>query len=122
MKPTFSFYPHDRTGSFLVYASCDPDRAVQVEGILLAELAKVTTNGNSSGALGEEEVHRSKTKIESATVLQGESTLSRMRGLASRWTYNHEYKSLEEDLAKLESITRPELVKVAAANAFAPMT
>src|SRR5690242_12030782 len=23
----FSFYPHDQTGSFLVYASCDPDRS-----------------------------------------------------------------------------------------------
>ena len=33
----FSFFPHDHTGSFLVYASCDPDRAAQVEGILLGE-------------------------------------------------------------------------------------
>jgi predicted Zn-dependent peptidase len=113
----FSFYPHDRTGSFLVYASCDPERARQVEEILLAELQKVVKEG-----LTEEEVARSKTKIESATVLQGESTLGRMRGLASRWTYNREYRSLEEDLAKLESITREDLVAVAAATAFSPMT
>jgi predicted Zn-dependent peptidase len=113
----FSFYPHDRTGSFMVYASCDPERASQVEGILLGELSKVLKEG-----LTEEEVQRSKNKIESATVLQGESTLGRMRGLASRWTYNREYRSLEEDLAKLESITRANLLQVAAASSFAPMT
>jgi predicted Zn-dependent peptidase len=113
----FSFYPHDQTGSFLIYASCDPERANQVEEILLGELQKVLKDG-----LTEEEVHRSKTKIESSTVLQGESTLSRMRGLASRWTYNREYRSLEEDLALLESITRKNLQDVAAKSGFAPMT
>ena len=113
----FSFYPHDQTGSFLVYASCDPERAGQVEGILLGELEKVLKEG-----LTEEEVQRSKNKIESGTVLQGESPLGRMRGLASRWTYNREYRSLEEDLALLESITRDDLLAVAAKSRFAPMT
>lgn len=113
----FSFYPHDKTGSFLVYASCDPERAKQVEEILLGELQKVLKDG-----LTDEEVHRSKTKIESATVLQGESTLGRMRGLASRWTYNREYRSLEQDLQMLESITRLDLQNVATKSGFAPMT
>ena len=45
-----------------------------------------------------------------------------MRGLASRWTYNREYKSLEEDLAKLESITRDSMLAVATENNFGPMT
>ena len=113
----FSFYPHDKTGSFLVYASCDPERAQQVEGILLGELNKLLKEG-----LTPDEVQRSKNKIESGTVLQGESTLARMRGLASRWTYNREYRSLEEDLAKLESISRQSLLDVAASHQFGPMT
>jgi predicted Zn-dependent peptidase len=113
----FSFYPHDKTGSFLIYASCDPERAAQVEGILLNELNKVVKEG-----LTLDEVQRSKNKIETGTVLQGESTLARMRGLASRWTYNREYRSLEEDLAKLESINKDALVNVAGADKFGPMT
>jgi predicted Zn-dependent peptidase len=113
----FAYYPHDRTGSFLIYASCDPDRARQVEDILLKELHTVVAEG-----LTDEEVQRSKNKIESGTVLQGESPLGRMRGLASRWTYNREYRSLEEDLALLESITRQDLQSVAATHSFAPMT
>jgi predicted Zn-dependent peptidase len=113
----FSYFPHDQTGSFLVYASCDPDRAAQVEGILIGELTKVLKDG-----LAADEVQRSKNKIASALVLQGESTLGRMRGLASRWIYNREYRSLEEDLAIVEAITREDLQGVAARWSFGPMT
>jgi predicted Zn-dependent peptidase len=113
----FSFYPHDKTGSFLIYASCDPERADQVEEILLGELQKVVKDG-----LTDDEIQRSKNKIETGTVLQGESPLGRMRGLASRWTYNREYRSLEEDLAKLESITKEQMTDVARATGFSPMT
>ncbi|HVX85432.1 MAG TPA: pitrilysin family protein [Phycisphaerae bacterium] len=113
----FSFYPHDKTGSFMVYASCDPERAEQVEGILLGELQKVLKEG-----LSDDEVQRSKNKIETATVLHGELPLGRMRGIASRWTYTREYRTLEEDLAKLESITKDDLLAVAAGSSFAPMT
>jgi predicted Zn-dependent peptidase len=113
----FSFYPHDHTGSFLVYASCDPERAAQVESILLAELDKVVQEG-----LTEEEVNRSKIKIETSTVLQGELPLGRMRGLAARWIYNNEYRTLEQDLALLESITKKELDAVVQKYAFKPMT
>jgi predicted Zn-dependent peptidase len=113
----FSFYPHDKTGSFMVYASCDPDRAQQVEGILLGELDKVLKEG-----ISDDEIQRSKNKIETATVLHGELPLGRMRGIASRWTYTHEYRTLEEDLALLESIRKDDLLAVANASKFAPMT
>jgi predicted Zn-dependent peptidase len=113
----FAFYPHDHIGSFMVYGSCDPQRAQQVEASLLAELEKVVKDG-----LTDEEVTRSKNKIESATVLQGESPLGRMRNLCGRWTYNREYRSLEEDLAKLESITRTSLIDVVQQYRFSPMT
>lgn len=113
----FSFYPHDRTGSFLAYASCDPERAAQVEGIMLEELAKVVKEGVTDA-----EVERSKNKIETATVLQGELPLGRMRALASRWTYNQEYRTLEQDLALLEGINRPNLEAVVRQYGFTPMT
>ena len=113
----FSFYPHDRAGSFMVYASCDPERAEQVEGILLSELQKVIKDG-----LTDDEVQRSKTKISTSTVLQGELPMGRMRNLASRWTYNKEYRTLEEDLKMLESITTKQLQDVAVKYGFTPMT
>jgi predicted Zn-dependent peptidase len=48
--------------------------------------------------------------------------MGRIRGLSARWTYNREYRTLEEDLAILEAITTQQLVEVAAKYAFAPMT
>jgi len=113
----FAFYPHDHVGSFMVYASCDPARAGQVQTLLAGELEKIVRDG-----LTDEEVSRSKNKIESATVLQGEIPLGRMRNLCGRWTYNREYRSLEEDLAKLESITRQDLLAVVQQYKFSPMT
>jgi predicted Zn-dependent peptidase len=113
----FSFYPHDQTGSFMIYASCDPERAKQVEEILLGELQKIVKDG-----LTDDEVARSKSKIESATVMQGELPLGRMRGIASRWIYNGEYRTLEEDLKILESINRRSLEDLARKYAFKPMT
>lgn len=113
----FSFYPHDRTGSFMVYASCDPERAAQVEGILLEELAKTFKEG-----LSDAEVARSKNKIQTGTVIQGELPLGRMRSLAGRWIYNHEYRTLEEDLERLDSITRGDLQAVVERCGFAPLT
>jgi predicted Zn-dependent peptidase len=113
----FSFYPHDQTGSFMIYASCDPERAKQVEEILLGELEKIVKDG-----LTDDEVARSKSKIESATVLQGELPLGRMRGIASRWLYNGEYRTLEEDLKILESVTRRSLEDLARKYRFKPMT
>jgi predicted Zn-dependent peptidase len=113
----FSFYPHDRTGSFLLFASCDPERAAKVEEILLGELTRTLKEG-----LSDAEVLRSKNKIQTGTVIQGELPLGRMRALAARWIYNHEYRTLEEDLAQLDAITRPDLQAIIERYRFAPMT
>ncbi len=115
-----SFFPHDQTGSFLIYASCDPERAGQVEGILLEEIQKLVRGG--PGGLTDAEVSRSKNKIETASVLHGELPMGRMRSLAGRWTYNHEYRSLEQELAILEGIARPEVESVVRNFSFTPMT
>ena len=113
----FSYFPHDGSGSFLAFASCDPARSQQVEEILLTEMKKAVDHGCST-----QEVERSKNKIETATVLQGELPLGRMRNLAARWVYNHEYRTMEQDLALLEGIGCGDLEKVLKAFPFAPLT
>lgn len=116
-----SFYPHDRTGSFMVYASCDPERAGQVEATLLGELEKLVKL-EAGSTLTDAEVMRSKNKIQTGTVIQGELPLGRMRALAARWTYNREYRTLEQDLAQLDAITTQDLRAVVERYRFAPMT
>ena len=113
----FSFYPLDRTGSFFAYASCDPARRDQVEDVLLAEIRKVIREGVSQA-----EVDRSKTKIETATVLHGELPLGRMRSICGRWTYNHEYRPLEEELAELEAVSGVDIQEVLRQYPCSPVT
>lgn len=113
----FSFYPHDGTGSFFAYASCDPGRRAQVENILIDELRKVAQKG-----IDEREIRRSVTKIETAAVLQGELPLGRMRSICSRWIYNGDYQPLEEELARLEAVDGRQIHDVLAAFPFEPMT
>ncbi len=113
----FSFYPHDGAGSFFAYASCDPERSGQVAEILRGELLKVSRLG-----LTDAEIGRSKNKIATSTVLQGELPLGRMRSICSRWIYNQDYKTLEDDLRLLQAVDAHEIQKVIKEFPFAPLT
>ncbi len=113
----FSFYPHDQTGSFFAYASCDPARREQVEQILIKELQQV-----AKGGVEEAEIGRSRNKIETAAVLQGELPLGRMRNISAHWTYNQEYRTLQEELARLEAVDLAQANRLVKEFPLAPMT
>ncbi len=112
----FGFYPHDLCGSFYISLVNDPEKTEQVLGIALAELEKVKTD------LKEDEVERAKNKIASSLILSGESPLGRMRGLGGQWIYNKEYRSLEQDMATLMSITTDSMRRLMEKYPFDPMT
>lgn len=112
----FGFYPHDRCGSYYLSLVCDPDRGERAIGIALGELEKVKRD------LGDDEVERAKNKIASAIVLQGEVPLGRMRAIGGQWIYNREYRSLEQDMQVLRSITPDSLRKLMRDFPFEPMT
>ncbi|HTV47543.1 MAG TPA: pitrilysin family protein [Phycisphaerae bacterium] len=95
----FSFYPHDGTGSYFAYASCDPERKDQVQEILQRELEKMASEGPTRA-----EIDKSRNKIATATVLSGELPLGRMRSICGRWIYLGDYQTLEQDLAELQAV------------------
>jgi predicted Zn-dependent peptidase len=112
----FGFYPHDGCGSFYISLVSDPKRAGQALEIARKELKRVR------GDLSEAEVERAKNKLSSAIVLDGEVPLGRMRSIASNWIYNREYRSLEKDLATLESVTAESMRNLMEDFPFEPMT
>ena len=112
----FGFYPHDACGSFYIALTTAPERTDQALRIALEELNKARTD------LKEDEVERAKNKIASALVLQGEVPLGRMRTIGSQWIYNREYRSLELDMATLQSVTRDSLQDLMREFPFDPMT
>ena len=112
----FGFYPHDRCGSYYLSLVTDPNRADEALRIAMNELKKVRHDLNA------DEVERAKNKIASSIVLQGEVPLGRMRAIGGQWTYNHEYRSLEQDMATLMAITPQSLMKLMDDFPFEPMT
>jgi len=112
----FGFYPHDGSGSFYLYLVADPDRGEQPLEIALRELEKVKKD------LDDAEVERARNKIASSIVLGGEVPIGRMRSIGSLWTYNREYRSLEQDLQTLAAVTPDSLRRLMEDFPFDPMT
>ena len=112
----FGFYPHDNCGSFYLALTTDPDRTAQAMDIAMKELAKVKDDVN------DEEIERAKNKIASSLVLQGEVPLGRMRSIGGQWMYNREYRSLEQDMATLMSVSRDSLRQLMREFPFDPMS
>ncbi len=112
----FGFYPHDGCGSFYLALTSDPARSRKALGIALDELKKLP------GDLKDDEVARAKNKIASGIVLQGEAPMGRLRSIGGSWMYNKEYRSLEMDMATLESVTTESLRQLLRDYSFDPMT
>ncbi len=112
----FGFYPHDGLGSFYIALTTAPERSEQALDIALKELEKVKTD------LNVDEVERAKNKIASSLVLSGEIPLGRMRAIGSQWLYNKQYRSLEDDMKTLNSITPASLQQLMREFPFDPMT
>jgi predicted Zn-dependent peptidase len=112
----FSFYPHDLCGSFYMSLTTEPKRTKQALDIALKELEKVKED------LKEDEVERAKNKIASGLVLSGEIPIGRMRAIGAQWIYNHDYRSLEQDMATLMSLNADSLRDLMRDFPFDPMT
>jgi predicted Zn-dependent peptidase len=112
----FGFYPHDRCGSYYLSLVCEPSREQKATEIALAELQRARKD------LDKAEVERAKNKIASELVLSGEVPIGRMRSIGSQWTYNKEYRSLEQDMKSLSAVTVESLRELMEAFPFEPMT
>jgi len=112
----FSFYPHDLVGSFYISLITEPKRTQHALDIALKELEKVKED------LKDDEVERAKNKIASGLVLSGEVPIGRMRAIGAQWIYNHNYRSLEQDMETLMSLNADSLRSLMRDFPFDPMT
>ncbi|MGB0768119.1 MAG: M16 family metallopeptidase [Phycisphaeraceae bacterium] len=114
----FSFWPHDQTGAFMAYASCDPDRAEAVEAKLFETLdGLVDAFDVTSG-----EVERAINKLVTRATLQGERPAGRMQALGGKWLYHGRYVSLDEELDRLLAVKVDDLSQVLARYSLKPRT
>jgi len=105
----------DGTGDALVFCLCDPIDAEQVHAIALEQM-----NGLAD-SLTEDDLVRARSKIATAVTLHGELPAGRMKRLGRQWTYDGEYRSLEEELANINAVTLDDLRGVSADYPLKPM-
>jgi predicted Zn-dependent peptidase len=112
----FSHYPQDHVGGFIGYASCDPQRAGQVEGIYLDALAKFARSVEPG------EIERAKNKLATHATLQGERPAGRMRSIGNQWTYLRQYLTLDQELAGLMAVGVDDVRQLAGELVSSPRT
>jgi len=112
----FGFYPHDGCGSFYISLVTDSARAARAMEIVQRELKKIRDD------LKDDEVERTKNKIASSLVLQGEAPMGRMPSIGGQWVYNGDYRSLEQDMASLAGVSGDSLRQLLRDYPFDPMT
>ncbi len=98
-EASVSYDPHDHAGNYLVYASCDPERADEVWAVVEDELASVVANVTA------DDLERIRNKAATGATIAGERPGGRMQRLGRLWTYLREYRSLEEELATINAVT-----------------
>lgn len=98
-----SYDGRDGLGQYIVHWVCAPDNAEQVERVIREEI------DNLIGSLAEDDLERMRNKIATAATLQGELPAGRMRRLGTIWTYRRQYRTLEEELARINAVTLDDL-------------
>jgi predicted Zn-dependent peptidase len=108
--------PHDGTGQFHVFASCDPARADEVWSKLLHEIRGLRDS------LVPDDLERLRSKLLLGVTLGGERPADRMQRLGRQWTYQRAYTTLQEELDRINAVTIADLRGVADAWPLAPIT
>jgi predicted Zn-dependent peptidase len=92
------------TGILFVETNSSPQNAPQVLKLLYDELDSWLENG-----IEEDELRRSKNKWISNLVLDNESPFFRMRSLAADWAIESRLLSLDEEIERIETVTRKDI-------------
>ena len=95
---------YDGCGAYLTYLSCDPESTAEN----LQRVARIYDDVNKNGVT-DEELQQAKSKVASRVVLRSERPMGRLSSLGSNWVYRHEYRTVEDDLETVKTITTADI-------------
>ncbi|GBD36613.1 putative zinc protease [bacterium HR36] len=99
-----SYHEYQGAGAFFTYLCCEPaDAAANLE-ITLETFRTAVRQG-----ITEEEIRQAQSKLASRLVRGNERPQGRMRSLGYTWIYQHEYRSVDEELGRLRAVKREHL-------------
>jgi predicted Zn-dependent peptidase len=94
------FHEYEGTGSFYTSFSGEPDQA----GANLARVSGVLRDVQA-GSIRQEELEQARSKMLSRVVRGSERPKGRMQAIGMAWTYQHEYRSVDDDLKAYRGVT-----------------
>jgi predicted Zn-dependent peptidase len=95
-----SFHEYEGTGVFYTSFSGEPDQAQDNLVILREELREAREK-----SITEEELQQARSKMLSRVVRGSERPKGRMMAIGMGWTYQHEYRSVDDELRAYEAVT-----------------
>lgn len=101
------FHDYEGAGSFCTSFSCDPGRVQKNLAIVHKVLHDVQHNG-----ISDQELQQAKSKILSRVVRGSERPMGRMQAIGMSWTYLHEYRTVEDEIAAFDAVTLKTIRKV----------
>lgn len=97
---TLSYHENEDTGLFSLFLCCSPERIDENLRQLDAVIEDAAGNGVS-----DKELQLAKNKVRARMVLGSERPQNRLFGVGLEWMVTGEYRTLEEDLARVEQVT-----------------
>lgn len=107
----------DGIGAFCTYISCDPQQAQKS-----VEIVSNVFNSIRRDGVTDQELQASKNKIASAMTLGGELPMGRLVPLGFNWVYRQEYRSLADELKKLQSVNLDDIQQLLHQYPLEPVT
>jgi predicted Zn-dependent peptidase len=95
-----SFHEYEGTGSFYTSFSGEPEEAESNLEIVLNVLRETGRDG-----VTEEELQQARNKILSRVVRASERPKGRMLAVGMHWIYQHEYRTMDDELKAYEAVT-----------------
>ena len=101
------FHENEGAGAFFGSLSCEPEQAEKNLAILLRVLGDVCRDG-----ITDDELAQARSKVLSRLVRGSERPKGRMMALGMNWIYQHQYRSVDDDLKSFKAVTLKDVRKV----------
>ncbi|MEM1331145.1 MAG: pitrilysin family protein [Planctomycetota bacterium] len=111
-----AYEPHDGTGEFFVYASGDPTRLGEIQTVIEREIQGL------AASVTEDDLERLRNKVATGVTVGSERPADRMQRLGRLWTTLGEYRPLEDELTRINSVTLDDLRSTFEAFPLRPRT
>ncbi len=105
----------DRSGQFLTWCICDPEKADEIETVIREEIENLVTS------ITEDDLERVRAKAATAITLHGELPAGRMQRLGRLFMTQDEWMPLEDELDSICKVTVQDIIDVSEEYPMTPI-